>query len=81
MVSDSVLTHEGPVRVQARAPDTGFGPRAQTPYFIRFADGQYACGYTDAQGDTRAVFMQAPVKYSVFWNDAAWDQWLKIVKR
>jgi hypothetical protein len=74
--SDASLLKPGSHRIQERVPATADRSAVSTPYFIELSDGRYACGYTDAGGNTRALFTRRPVAYKVYWDDEAWAKWL-----
>ncbi len=77
-VSDPTLLVKTPHVIEAQMTDQATGKSlSDAPYFIELADGRYAFGYADSDGRTRSLFTQAPVKYTVFWYDDAWEHWDK----
>ena len=74
--SDPSLLEPGPYRIQERFPAANeWRSGADTPYFVRLADGRYACGYTNARGETKLLFTKAKLEHRVYWDDDAWREW------
>jgi hypothetical protein len=71
------LTKVGPIEIKKKLLGADAAVLYWTAYLISLADGRFAFGFSDGDGNTRSIYLARPIAHEVLLGDEALQEFRK----